>query len=103
VVKNPSPDKKSSSANTGFFLVTITFECFIFSLYVIKYNKIKRNKNNHSIYASASIQQMNSYGSVSRVSESIYKLLRYMNWISSNDDSSNDNKTGSNDHNDDNT
>jgi hypothetical protein len=28
---------------------------------------------------------MNSYGSVSRVSESIYKLLRYMNWISSND------------------
>jgi hypothetical protein len=46
---------------------------------------------------------MNSYGSVSRVSESIYKLLRYMNWISSNDDSSNDNKTGSNDHNDDNT
>lgn len=40
---------------------------------------------------------MNSYGSVSRVSESIYKLLRYMNWISSNDDSNNDNKTGSND------
>ena len=29
---------------------------------------------------------MNSYGSVSRVSESIYKLLRYMNWISSNND-----------------
>ena len=28
---------------------------------------------------------MNSYGSVSRVSESIYKLLRYMNWVSSND------------------
>lgn len=28
---------------------------------------------------------MNSYGSVSRVSESIYKLLRYMNWISSTD------------------
>jgi hypothetical protein len=40
---------------------------------------------------------MNSYGSVSRVSESIYKLLRYMNWISSNDDSDNDNKNGSND------
>ena len=30
---------------------------------------------------------MNSYGSVSRVSESIYKLLRYMNWVSSNDGS----------------
>ena len=29
---------------------------------------------------------MNSYGSVSRVSESIYKLLRYMNWISDDDD-----------------
>jgi hypothetical protein len=28
---------------------------------------------------------MNSYGSVSRVSESIYKLLRYMNWISDDD------------------
>ena len=28
---------------------------------------------------------MNSYGSVSRVSESIYKLLRYMNWVSSDD------------------
>jgi hypothetical protein len=26
---------------------------------------------------------MNSYGSVSRVSEAIYKLLRYMNWVSS--------------------
>jgi hypothetical protein len=25
---------------------------------------------------------MNAYGSVSRVSESIYKLLRYMNWVS---------------------
>ncbi len=25
---------------------------------------------------------MNSYGSVSRVSEAIYKLLRYMNWVS---------------------
>jgi hypothetical protein len=24
---------------------------------------------------------MNSFGSVSRVSESIYKLLRYMNWV----------------------
>lgn len=24
---------------------------------------------------------MNSYGSVSRVSEAIYKLLRYMNWV----------------------
>ena len=24
---------------------------------------------------------MNSYGSMSRVSESIYKFLRYMNWI----------------------
>ena len=33
---------------------------------------------------------MNSYGSVSRVSESIYKLLRYMNWISSNNDNHND-------------
>lgn len=29
---------------------------------------------------------MNSYGSVSRVSESIYKMLRYMKWISSNDE-----------------
>ncbi len=29
---------------------------------------------------------MNSYGSVSRVSESIYKLLRYMNWVSYDDD-----------------
>ena len=29
---------------------------------------------------------MNSYGSVSRVSESIYKILRYMKWISSNDE-----------------
>ena len=29
---------------------------------------------------------MNSYGSVSRVSEAIYKILRYMNWVSSNDD-----------------
>jgi len=38
---------------------------------------------------------MNSYGSVSRVSESIYKLLRYMNWIDTGD-SDNDNKTGSN-------
>jgi hypothetical protein len=28
---------------------------------------------------------MNSYGSVSRVSESIYKLLRYMNWVSGDD------------------
>jgi hypothetical protein len=28
---------------------------------------------------------MNSYGSVSRVSESIYKLLRYMNWVSDDD------------------
>ena len=36
---------------------------------------------------------MNSYGSVSRVSESIYKLLRYMNWISSNDDSDTDTDT----------
>ena len=33
---------------------------------------------------------MNSYGSVGRVSESIYKVLRYMNWISSNDDDNND-------------
>lgn len=24
---------------------------------------------------------MNSYGSMSRVSESIYKFLRYMNWV----------------------
>jgi hypothetical protein len=24
---------------------------------------------------------MNSYGSMSRVSESIYKMLRYMNWV----------------------
>ena len=32
---------------------------------------------------------MNSYGSVSRVSEAIYKLLRYMNWVSSNDDTTN--------------
>jgi hypothetical protein len=29
---------------------------------------------------------MNSYGSVSRVSEAIYKILRYMNWVSYNDD-----------------
>jgi hypothetical protein len=29
---------------------------------------------------------MNSYGSMSRVSESIYKILRYMNWISSSND-----------------
>jgi hypothetical protein len=28
---------------------------------------------------------MNAYGSVSRVSESIYKLLRYMNWWESKD------------------
>jgi len=52
---------------------------------------------------------MNSYGSVSRVSESIYKLLRYMNWIddSSNDNKNsnknNDNKNNNNDCNDDNT
>jgi hypothetical protein len=39
---------------------------------------------------------MNSYGSVSRVSESIYKLLRYMNWFSPNDDSDNDNTNGDN-------
>jgi hypothetical protein len=39
---------------------------------------------------------MNSYGSVSRVSESIYKLLRYMNWISSNGDNDNDNTNGDN-------
>jgi len=39
---------------------------------------------------------MNSYGSVSRVSESIYKLLRYMNWFSSNDDSDNNNKNSNN-------
>jgi len=30
----------------------------------------------------AKITPMNAYGSVSRVSESIYKLLRYMNWWS---------------------
>jgi hypothetical protein len=34
---------------------------------------------------------MNSYGSVSRVSESIYKLLRYMNWIDTGDNDSNNN------------
>jgi len=43
---------------------------------------------------------MNSYGSVSRVSESIYKLLRYMNWISSNDDSDNDNNNKNDNKND---
>lgn len=35
---------------------------------------------------------MNAYGSVSRVSESIYKLLRYMNWFSLPDDANPDNK-----------
>ena len=44
---------------------------------------------------------MNSYGSVSRVSESIYKLLRYMNWVSppnvkSNDDTDADNNDDAN-------
>lgn len=36
---------------------------------------------------------MNAYGSVSRVSESIYKLLRYMNWVSNDtkDDPKDDN------------
>lgn len=38
---------------------------------------------------------MNSYGSVSRVSESIYKLLRYMNWIDTGDND-NDNKNSNN-------
>ena len=38
---------------------------------------------------------MNAYGSVSRVSESIYKLLRYMNWVSK------DNKNGNPDNNND--
>lgn len=33
----------------------------------------------------AKITPMNAYGSVSRVSESIYKLLRYMNWWGSKD------------------
>lgn len=28
---------------------------------------------------------MNSYGSVALVSQSIYKLLRYMNWFSNDD------------------
>ena len=28
---------------------------------------------------------MNSYGSVALVSQSIYKLLRYMNWVSNDD------------------
>ena len=28
---------------------------------------------------------MNSYGSVSRISEAIYKILHYMNWFSSTD------------------
>jgi hypothetical protein len=39
---------------------------------------------------------MNSYGSVSRVSESIYKLLRYMNWIDTGDNDSNNNKNSNN-------
>jgi hypothetical protein len=54
VVKNPSPDKKSWSENTGLDLdldwdltLTLLFlECFIISLYVITYNKLKSNKNN---------------------------------------------------------
>jgi hypothetical protein len=36
---------------------------------------------------------MNSFGSVSRVSESIYKLLRYMNWV----DNADMNATGDHD------
>jgi hypothetical protein len=36
---------------------------------------------------------MNSFGSVSRVSESIYKLLRYMNWV----DNEGTNATGGHD------
>jgi hypothetical protein len=43
VVKNPSPDKKSWSENTFVFVVLVRF---MISLYLTKYNKIKRNKNN---------------------------------------------------------
>lgn len=40
---------------------------------------------------------MNAYGSVSRVSESIYKLLRYMNWVSLPDDAKDANTDDKND------
>jgi hypothetical protein len=100
VVKNPSPDKKSWSENTGLDLtLTLTLfflECFIVSLYVITYNKLKSNKNNpFHVFITRKITPMNAYGSVSRVSESIYKLLRYMNWVSK------DNKNGNPDNNND--
>jgi hypothetical protein len=95
VVKNPSPDKKSWSENTGLDLdldldmtLALTFlVCFIISLYVITYNKLKSNKNNpFCVFIASKNNTMNAYGSVSRVSESIYKLLRYMNWFSLPDD-----------------
>jgi hypothetical protein len=100
VVKNPSPDKKSWSENTGLDLdldltltLTLTFlVCFIVSLYVITYNKLKSNKNNPFHVFITRAHTMNAYGSVSRVSESIYKLLRYMNWVSLPDDANPDNK-----------
>jgi hypothetical protein len=104
VVKNPSPDKKSWSENTGLDLdldldltLTLLFlECFIISLYVITHNKKNQIKTTHFMYLlRAKITPMNAYGSVSRVSESIYKLLRYMNWVSK------DNKNGNPDNNND--
>ena len=42
---------------------------------------------------------MNSYGSVSRVSEAIYKLLRYMNWVSSSNDDTTNTSTDADNHN----
>jgi hypothetical protein len=44
---------------------------------------------NKNVGAFQVIHNMNSYGSVALVSQSIYKLLRYMNWFS-NDDATDD-------------